>query len=736
VKSLASSGNAEPAALRLPSRTLSGRLLGVLPLLSVYAWLCVIYLVEAWTRPTPWLFGDELELTQVSRSIAATGHAARRGEPHSIESLYTVLTAPLWLIHDVGAAYAAVKYADVFAMTAVVFPTYFLACLVVGRGYALFAAAAAGAIPSLAYSSYIVEETVAYPYAALCLLLIAKALLTRRPAWIASAVVAALVAPLVRGELVVVPFVLFLAAALTAWSSPWSVRRRASWSLGDYIGLLTLVAGAIFVVSGVASTHSQQWYVTTYAYENRMFTMGMWAAAALAIAVGVLPMVAGLASLWRPRSETPTAEARVFRAIFLSAIVGYGMYTAVKAAYLSTVFATRVEERNLIYLAPLVFVGTALLLERRRVHPAALAAAAALTLYLVVFSGYGTVGSPYEMGIQIYSDALGFEILQAANRYLQLSIHDARLLLIGVFCLSTILLSAPASRLVRERGRLVACGAAALAVTVVAWNLAGEIGAAAATVSVSRKSSDTLKRPYSWVDDATKGTPTVYFGAGESDPNAENLLEFWNRSLTRITSLDGTVQGPGPAGGPNVERNGVVSWEGIVGDYDYAVEDRPCVQFAGRVRATHHYLAGGEVQTWDLVQLTHPNRLVSLCMGLYADGWSGISDSRYFRFSGGMGGRLRIVVSRKNQVGPGGPSPVHVIVSRLALLGQRYPVAGTVLEQVTKTIDRGRSLAFSVQAPADRFAVQVVVDKKFVPGNGDERELGAQISYTFVKPRS
>lgn len=722
--------------MRLPSRTLSDRLLAVLPLLSVYAWLCVVYLVEAWTRPTPWLFGDELELTQISRAIAATGHAARRGQAHSIESLYTVLTAPLWLIHDVGAAYAAVKYADVFAMTAVVFPTYFLARLVVGRGYALFAAAAAGAIPSLAYSSYIVEETVAYPYAALCLFLIAKALLTRRPGWIAGAVAASLVAPIVRGELVVVPFVLFLAAALTAWSSPWSVRRRASWSWGDYVGLLTLLAGLVFVVSGVASTHSRQWYVTTYAYQNRMFTMGMWAAASLAVAVGVLPMLAGLASLWRPRGETPTAEARVFRAIFVSAIVGYGMYTAVKAAYLSTVFATRVEERNLIYLAPLLFVGTALVLERRRVHPAALVGAAALTLYLVAYSGYHSVGSPYEMGIQIYSDALGFEILQAANRYVYLSIHEALLLLIGVFALSFVLLSAPALRVVRERSRLVAGGAAALAVAVVAWNLTGEIGAAAATVSISRANANTLKRPFSWVDDATKRTPTLYFGAGESDPNAENLLEFWNKSLTRISSLDGTVGGPGPAGGPDLDRNGVVSWNGAAGQYEYAVEDRPCVDFAGKVRELHPYLGGGEVQHWALVRLAHPNRLVSLCMGLYPDGWSGEHDSQYFRFSGGRGGLLRIVVSRRNSNGRSDPSPVHVIVSGLVIDTHAYPEAGKITKELTKTIDSGQTLTFSVQAPADRFVVRVVVDKKFVPGNGDERELGAQISYTFVKPRS
>ena len=61
-------------------------------------------------------------------------------------------------------------------MTAVVFPTYFLARTIVGKPAALFAATAAAAVPALAYSQVISEEALAYPYAALCFFLIAKAI--------------------------------------------------------------------------------------------------------------------------------------------------------------------------------------------------------------------------------------------------------------------------------------------------------------------------------------------------------------------------------------------------------------------------------------------------------------------------------------------------------------------------------------------------------------------------------
>ena len=98
-------------------RTMADRLLAAVPLASVFLWLCIVYAVEAWAHGTPWLFGDELELTQLSRSIADTGHAARRGEPHSFDTLWTYAMAPAWLIDNVQTAYSTIKYLAVIVMT-------------------------------------------------------------------------------------------------------------------------------------------------------------------------------------------------------------------------------------------------------------------------------------------------------------------------------------------------------------------------------------------------------------------------------------------------------------------------------------------------------------------------------------------------------------------------------------------------------------------------------------------
>jgi hypothetical protein len=731
------------AAPRVAGRSLSDRLLAALPLLSVYLWLSAVYVVEVWKRPTPWLFGDELEHTQLSRAIASTGHAARRGTPIAAHSLYDYMLAPIWLIQHVPTAYAGVKYVDVLVMTAVVFPTYFLARLVCGRHASLFAAIGAGVIPAVAYTGYIVEENIAYPWAALCFFVIAKALVEFRAGrsgrrWAILALVVSVVAPFVRGELAVVPGIALLAAIFMAWSSDRARVRRRSWSTGDWVGTVVLVLGGIFVLSGVASHHSFAWMVSTRLYKHRMINMTGWAAGSLAIGIGVVPLVAGLAALVRTRDEQRTPQVRAFRSVTLAALVGFGLYTAVKATYLSYSFGTRVEERNLIYIAPLLFVGTAFLLDRRRVNLWALAASTIFAAYLVGYAMYHPTQFPYEMQLSLYSDALGLAILQEANRVLAWTPSTARVVLLAISVAGALLIAALVRW--RDRPRIAPTVSIVLAVGILGWTATGELAAAAASNRAGRDAAATLKHPFSWVDDATHGKPTLYMGVGEADPNPENLLEFWNRSITRVSSLDATVGGPGPSGGPNIAADGTTYWTGSPTEpadiFDYAVEDYPCVDFAGDLVGTHPYRAGGTIRHWYLVRLTQPNRLRAMCTGIYPDGWTGAGDSTYFRFSGGDHGWLRVVVSRRDWGGPTGPSPVHIQVAKMTINDNEQPVLAAVQQQMDGTIDSSQTKVVWVRAPDERFAVHVIVDHKFIPADidsssQDRRMLGAEVSYRY-----
>src|SRR6266508_3729192 len=443
-------------------RTLVDRLLAAVPLLSIFLWLCIVYAVEAWAHGTPWLFGDELELTQLSRSIAETGHAARRGEPHSFDTLWAYVLAPAWRIGNVHTAYATVKYTGVIVMTLTAFPAYGLARMVVGRNAALFVAAASCVIPALAYSAMIVEEPLAYPYSTLCLFLILRTLVRPSRWWIVATIAAAIVAPFVRGELVVVWAVLALALLFMAWRTERAERWRASWTARDWVGFLVLLFGAGVIVSAALGKGSYEWFISTDHYKRRIFELGLNAAGALTIGLGVLPVVTGLASLWRSSGEQRTRTLTAFRSVLLAAAISFGVYTAVKSTYVSTMFGTYTYERNLIYLAPLLFAGTAVWLERRILHPVAVCVAAAFALYLLLTT-------PYEMGQDISYNAPGLAILQQANRYLRLDPTGAKIGLVSLLVFSVVLLIAP--RFLR-RGAVVLT--ASIAAGVIVWNFTGE----------------------------------------------------------------------------------------------------------------------------------------------------------------------------------------------------------------------------------------------------------------------
>ena len=718
---------------RTPSaeQTLADRLLAAVPLLSVFLWLTIVYMIEAWAHKTPWLFGDELELTQISRAIAATGHAARRGAPYSFTTLWTYVLAPAWLIDNLHSAYATVKYVTVVVTTATVFPAYGIARLFVGRRPALFVAAASAAIPAVAYSSMIVEEPFAYFWSTLTVYLILRALITPSRWWIGGAVLAAAIAPLVRGELAVLPAVFLLAGVFLLWQSEYVSRWRRRWSAWDWVGFVTLVVGVAVIVSAVLGHRSLEWNYTTRLYKGRMLDLGLNAAGALTIGLGVLPVVAGLAMLWRAPGETAGRELRIFRSVLLAAIVCFGLYTAVKSTYVSITFGTYTYERNLIFLAPLLFTGTALWLERRRLNPVALALSSAFVLVLILTT-------PYEMGIDLSYNAPGLAILQQANRYLQLDPTDAKIGLIALLGFSIALLLAP-----RFIGRGATWLAVAIGAAVIGWNLTGEIAFASGSNRFSDRFADNIRPPFSWVDDVTGGAPTLYIGQQMADQNGEWLTEFWNRSIKAVWSLDGTAQGPGPFLTPDPRASdGALCSHGRCGDwgFPYVVEEQG-IEIVGKTVATHLHKAGGGLEPWRLIKVAPPLRLRGSVVGVYSDGWTG-GFSAYTRYStlGDRAGRIRVVVSRVPWGGPNKTGHVTVAIGRIVIGNDKQPHLGKPTKVKRFDIHSKEEIPVVLKAPGPRFRVEVTITPTFVPyllspDQTDRRQLGAKVTYLFLPPR-
>ena len=82
----------------------------------------------AWLRSTPALFPDEYIYASVGRSFAESGHPAIRGAPaHFPALLQPILTAPAWLIGDVGVAFRVVQGIGALAMSLAAIPVFLIA---------------------------------------------------------------------------------------------------------------------------------------------------------------------------------------------------------------------------------------------------------------------------------------------------------------------------------------------------------------------------------------------------------------------------------------------------------------------------------------------------------------------------------------------------------------------------------------------------------------------------------
>lgn len=705
-----------------------------LPLLAIFAGLFLIYAWQAWLNVAPWVVPDEFERAQLSRAIASTGHAAQRTVSEPFRSLYAYLIAPVWWIGDTTHAYAAAKAIGVVAMTSVVFPTYLLARMLVSRPWALFAAVGAAAIPALAYSPLLMLETVAYPWAALCFYLVVKALVTPRPHWLIATAAACLLAPLFRAELGVLIAAAAAAAAAFWFMSEHGRRLRRNWTPWHWVGFVVLVAGVLVALDLVAAHESGVWRSSTQEHPGQMIRYGLRAFGALAIGVGVLPLVAGLAALAAPKGDPAARERRAFSCMAIASIVCFGLYAAAKAAFIAPTGQPVMLERNVIYAAPLLFVGTALIFDRRRAPLAAVIAATAFTLYLMV-------ATPYRLDQRFSFEAPGLSVLQNLHREVGLTSAWATALLIMLALASTgVLILAGRTR----RPVWLAVAAA----FVLAWSAWGEIAYSRASHRWMDQVVASVPRPLDWVDSAVPGGADVtYFGQSIGDPSDILELEFWNRSIKQVWSMDGTAPGPGPTVRPSV-----VSPDGRLEpgkDVRYMVVDGG-VSPVGQVLARKiHFGDGQSPKPWTLLRVAQPLRLRQTVDGVAGNGWGGpLTAFNVYSIPKNAPSKLRINVSRRG-FDPHIPATVRVRVGKLERAAfpagpdgtsVTLPVMGKVLFTRRLQVPHNLDHVFVFGAPKPPFRVETSITpiaQHDLNGTGSrERNLGAYIDYlVFPKDR-
>jgi 4-amino-4-deoxy-L-arabinose transferase-like glycosyltransferase len=154
--------------------------------LALSALVVVSAAVRTWAASrhvSPAYFPDEYLYSELSRSIATSGHAYVRGAPsHFAPLLAPLVTAPAWLFGSVSAGYHAAQAINAVFVSLAAVPVFVLArTLRLGRPYALAAAALALVLPGLLYSSFMLSEPIAYPFVLAAVATGVRAL--DRPTW-------------------------------------------------------------------------------------------------------------------------------------------------------------------------------------------------------------------------------------------------------------------------------------------------------------------------------------------------------------------------------------------------------------------------------------------------------------------------------------------------------------------------------------------------------------------------
>jgi hypothetical protein len=699
-----------------------------IPLLIVYFALATLYAWQASRRLVPTIFTDEIELGQLSRSIAETGQAARRGEPYGLASLTAYFLAPVWWLGSTSAAYAAAKLLLVLAMTAAVFPAFALARIVVPYWYAVGAAGASVAVPALAYSPILVEEPLAYPLSTLALWLIARSLV--QPSWmrVAVAALACGIAALTRTQLSVLFAVLALGLLWIGWQSGPVRRWRAEWSRWDWVGAVTLAIGFAVAFSAFVGHRSRSWRETTGYWKERILEHASWATGALAIGIGVLPLLIGIAALARPKDEPRDPATRAFVTTSVAALIVFVWYAGIKGAFVSTVFSTLIVERNVIYLCPVLFAAGALALARGVGRGWAIAIGALATLWVVT-------ATPTQLQYPYY-EAHGLAILAFANRELGWSEGRIESSLVLVVALS--LAVVVALRLVHFGSTAFRAIAVCSAAVVVAWSLTTQVYAAEGERTLSDQIAGNLPKPYDWVDDATGGESVVVIGQQITDPTGIWLTEFFNRSVRKMWSLDGSAI---RVGSPVLTPD--------LGSTDGTLAPSPETRYALALNGVE--LQAPIVARRGADRLYRidgaPLKLTAAVTGVQSDGWmAGSSDdpvarasyTRYDVSRDGPGFAL-VRLSRVEWCpSPGRRTPARatVRVGPVAIGEDKQPAIGEVTAEQAVTVRDCRTVGIALPAPSVPWRAEITIEPTFVPNevdpaSSDRRRLGAVVFAGF-----
>ena len=364
---------------------MAGRGLDNVRRVPAWAWLVAIvagsFAVRAWLARGmlgPFIMVDELIYSELGRSLADSRELLVRDvSSPGYGIVYPALISPAYAVFErLTDAYAAVKTLNALVMSLAAIPAYFLARRVVGQGLSLLAAVLAVSLPSLVYTGSVMTENAFYPVFLVTALLLTLVLERPTTARQVALLLAVGVAAATRVQAVVLLPALLTAPLLLALFRREGLRaglRPFRWLYGIVFG-----AGALLLVAQLVRGKSLSDLLGAYSivgesdYElGEVLRYALYHVAELDLYLGVVPVAATIVLLGCSRSLD-----RPLQAVLATALAVTFWLVLVVSAFAS-VFAQRIQERNLFVVVPLFLVLLLAWVDRGAPRPRVLALAAA-----------------------------------------------------------------------------------------------------------------------------------------------------------------------------------------------------------------------------------------------------------------------------------------------------------------------------------------------------------------------
>jgi hypothetical protein len=494
--------------------------------------------------PTPWIQPDEAVYAELGRSLWASGHLTLLGAPTAFYSLvYPAITGGPLSLADRELGFTLLQWLQALVISLAAVPVYLWGRSLVARRWALAAAALTIAVPGLAYAGLVMTEVAFYPVLVLAAWATARALERPERGPQAVAVGAIVLAAATRLQaLVLVPAC--IAAALL---EPLLARsgRRGLVRHAPFVGALLALAGAWTLwqawrsgaTTGALGAYRAAGETHYGAVDAARYVV--YHAADLLLLTGIVPVLAlALVTVEAVRRGERSGAVRAYLAVALSFVVA----TVVEVGVFASRHVGFLAERNLLALAPLIFLGLAVWLDRDGpggwVALGAAAGAAALLLAAL----------PMEALVRRAA------VPDAVSLVPFLRLDEARPRANLDLLVVTLVVPAFALLALVSRRRLAVVPAVVLLV------LGGASIAAARTVASESQQlqARVLGPDVRWIDHAATG-PVTFLYAGEAHWNDVYESLFWNERLRRVLTLPGPpVPGPIPQTPVGPRSDGVV----------------------------------------------------------------------------------------------------------------------------------------------------------------------------------